>query len=99
MKNQQTPVHPGDILKQEFLDRFMISAGQVAKALHVPRSRIERIINHERSITPDTAFRLARLFDNTPEFWLDLQRAYELALIAKDEALAFDLSRITPINK
>lgn len=85
-------------MKRDFLDKYLISAGQVAKAVRVPRTRIERIVAHERGITPDTAFRLSRLFGNTPEFWLDLQRAYELAQTAKDEALAFDLERITPIE-
>lgn len=85
-------------MKQNFLNKYRISAGQVAKAVRVPRTRIERIVAHDRGITPDTAFRLARLFGNTPDFWLDLQRAYEMALTAKDEALAFDLDRITPIE-
>lgn len=97
MTQPETALHPGDILKRDFLDKYLISAGQVAKAVRVPRTRIERIVAHDRGITPDTAFRLARLFGNTPEFWLDLQRAYELAQTAKDEALAFDLERITPI--
>lgn len=86
-------------MKRDFLDRYFISAGQVAKAVRVPRTRIERIVAHDRGITPDTAFRLARLFGNTAEFWLDLQRAYEMGLAAKDEALVLDLDRITPINE
>ena len=74
----QVPVHPGEILKHEFLDELRISAGRLAKHIHVPRTRIERLIKEETPVTTDTAARLARAFNTTPEFWLNLQIAYDL---------------------
>lgn len=74
----QVPVHPGEILKHEFLDELGMSAGQLAKHIHVPRTRIERLIKEETPVTTDTAARLAKAFNTTPEFWLNLQMAYDL---------------------
>lgn len=72
------PIHPGRILKTEFLDELGLTAYALAKALHVPTTRVAEIINSERAITADTALRLARYFDSTPEFWLNLQTHYDL---------------------
>ena len=91
------PVHPGEVLKEDFLDEFNLSAGKLAKVLNVPRTRIERVVAGERSVSPDTAFRLSRYFGTTPEFWLNLQRGYDLAVAAKDEQLAGDLEHILPM--
>lgn len=74
----QVPVHPGEILKHEFLDELGISAGKLARHIHVPRTRIERLVKEETPVTTDTAARLARAFNTTPEFWLNLQMAYDL---------------------
>ena len=74
----QVPVHPGEILKHEFLAAFGISAGKLAKHIHVPRTRIERLVKEETPITTDTAVRLAKAFGTTPEFWLNLQIAHDL---------------------
>lgn len=78
MTKLQVPVHPGEILKHEFLDELGISAGKLAKHIHVPRTRIERLIKEETPVTTDTAARLAKAFSTTPEFWLNLQIAYDL---------------------
>lgn len=74
----QVPVHPGEILKHEFLDALGMSAGKFARYIHVPRTRIERLCAEETSITVDTAKRLARALNTTPEFWMNLQARYDL---------------------
>ncbi|WP_282063815.1 HigA family addiction module antitoxin [Roseobacter litoralis] len=88
------PVHPGEVLKTEFLDEMGLTAGKVTKANFVPRSRIERIIRRELGVTADTASRLARLFGTMPEFWMNLQRGYDLAVVAQDNKLRDDLEQI-----
>jgi addiction module HigA family antidote len=71
------PIHPGEILREE-LQEAGLSARQLAKALGVPVNRVTSILREERGITADTALRLARYFGSTPEFWLNLQSAYDL---------------------
>jgi addiction module HigA family antidote len=78
MKKDMAPVHPGEILHKEFLEPMGISQNKLAMALHVPARRINEIVLGKRSITADTALRLARYFDMTPQFWLGLQMDYEL---------------------
>jgi addiction module HigA family antidote len=81
-KNGMRPVHPGEILLEEFMkgsDRG-INANTLAKALEVPPNRITAIIKGQRGITGDTAVRLAAFFNTTAEFWMNLQKAYELRL-------------------
>lgn len=80
--------HPGEILKEEFLRPYGLTAGQLAKALNLPRTRIERVVSGERGISLDTAFRLARYFGTGPEFWMNLQRGYDLAVAAHRSARA-----------
>src|SRR5438105_8485843 len=75
--------HPGRLLKRE-LERRGLSANRLALDLGVPSGRITDILNGRRSITADTAVRLGRYFANTPQFWLDLQSQYEIALIERD---------------
>lgn len=77
MPNKMRPIHPGEILREE-LSELGISANSLAKALGVPTNRITAILNERRSITADTALRLARYFDTSPEFWMNLQTAYDL---------------------
>ena len=71
-------IHPGVILHEEFLEPLGLSAYALARAMSVPRNRITGIIRGERAITADTALRLARFFDMSPDFWLGLQMAYDL---------------------
>jgi antitoxin HigA-1 len=78
------PVHPGEILRDEFLEPLDLSAGALARQLNVPRTRIERLVAEQTSLTPDTALRLARYFDMSPQFWMNLQTSYDL----KTEAAA-----------
>ena len=71
-------VHPGEILQAEFLEPMGISVYALAKAVRVPRSRMNDIVLGRRAISGDTALRLARYFDMTPEFWINLQAHYDL---------------------
>lgn len=71
-------VTPGEILREDFMEPLGLSANALAKALHVPPNRITAILNGNRSITADTALRLARYFKTTPQSWLNLQINYEL---------------------
>ncbi len=72
------PVHPGEVLKKDFLKPAGIGRYAPAKALGVPQIRISQMANGKRAITPDTALRLARHFGTTPEFWLGMQMRYDL---------------------
>ena len=86
------PVHPGEILREEFLVPLKMSAGALAKKLGVPRTRIERLAGEQTGVTPDTALRLGKFFDTTPEFWMNMQASYDLEVHAA--ALAADLAAI-----
>ena len=91
MKN---PSHPGEVLAELYLKPLGMSAIALAKRLNVPRTRIERLVKGETSLTVDTAMRLARFFGNTPEFWMNLQRAYDLARARE----TIDVTDITPLE-
>lgn len=83
-KREIPPVHPGEILKEEFLKPAGITMHQLALALRVPANRIGQIIDGERGISVDTAFRLGRYFSTGPVFWMNLQARYDVES-AKDE--------------
>jgi antitoxin HigA-1 len=72
------PMHPGEMLREEFLGPLALTPYAVAKACGVPRTRIERIAREELGITADTALRLAKLFGTSTEFWLNLQSRYDI---------------------
>ena len=77
-KKMMEPIHPGEILMEEFLEPLGISQYRLAKDISVPPHRINEIVHGERSITADTALRLARFFATTERFWLNLQVRYDL---------------------
>ena len=77
----RTPIHPGEILGDE-LKEIGISATELARTLGVPANRISQIIGGKRAISADTALRLGRYFGTTPDFWMNLQKIYELDLIS-----------------
>lgn len=85
IKNGMRPVHPGEILLEEFMKPSdpPINANMLAKAREVPANRITAIIKEQRGITGDTAVRLATFFNTTAEFWMNLQKTYELRLAEK----------------
>jgi addiction module HigA family antidote len=74
------PIHPGEILREQFIEPMGLSAGSVAKAIDVPRTRIERIVAEQTGITTDTALRLGKFFGTSPELWLNLQQSYDLEI-------------------
>ncbi len=74
------PIHPGEVLKEEFLKPYGISEYRLAKDTSVPPRRINEITHGKRAVTADTALRLAKFFGNSAEFWLNLQTQYELAI-------------------
>lgn len=78
-RNAMRPVHPGEILSEE-LEELDMSANALAEKLSVPGNRISAILNGQRGITADTALRLSRYLGTTPEFWINLQKTYELRL-------------------
>lgn len=86
------PMHPGEVIKLLYLEPLAISAGELARRLMVPRTRIERIVKTQTSITPDTALRLARHFDTTPEYWMNMQNGFDLR--RAEEQSSGTLSRI-----
>jgi addiction module HigA family antidote len=75
-----TPIHPGEHLREDFMRPLGLTVNALALALRVPATRILAIVKQKRRISPDTALRLARYFRMSPEFWLNLQTHYELAL-------------------
>ncbi|MCY4610209.1 MAG: HigA family addiction module antitoxin [Gammaproteobacteria bacterium] len=87
------PNHPGEILKFEFLEPLGFSEGELAKRLGVPRTRVERLVKGVTSLTPDTAFRLARFFGSTPQFWLNMQTNHDIA------NANIDVSGIRPLGE
>ena len=84
MTDKLAPVHPGEVLLEEFLKPLDISQNKLAMSLRVPSTRINDIIHGKRSVTADTALRLACFFGNSAEFWLNLQQSYDLDK-ARDE--------------
>jgi len=97
MKNQLRAIHPGEILKEDYLVPFQMSVNALAKALHVTPSRINDIVLGRRGITPDTALRLARYFGGDAQSWLNLQQAYDLK-VAEKSILKNILKTVTPLN-
>ncbi|PID66600.1 MAG: addiction module antidote protein, HigA family [Gammaproteobacteria bacterium] len=94
MTNKMRAIHPGEHLREDYLEPLKMSASALAVALRVPAPRINGIVREKRGITPDTALRLARYFNTTAEYWLRWQNAYDLKM-AKAKAPAM-LAAITP---
>jgi addiction module HigA family antidote len=89
-----SPVHPGEILREEFLEPLGMSPYALAAILFVPRTRIERLVREETPITPDTALRLGRYFRTSPEFWLTLQARFDVETARR--SLPRDIAAIKP---
>lgn len=89
------PIHPGEILREEFMRPLDLSINALARDLYVPVTRISEIFNERRSISADTALRLARYFDTTAEFWIGLQSAYDLEVASRESGKAIQ-GRIKP---
>ncbi len=87
------PIHPGEILREEYLAPLGMSANKLAQAIGVPANRISQIVAEKRVLTADTALRLAKAFGTSPEFWLNLQIAYDLRLAERASGASIGLIR------
>jgi antitoxin HigA-1 len=96
MTTDLSPIHPGEILREDFLEPFGITQNRLATIIGVPPRRINEIVLGKRSITADTALRLAKAFGNSAQFWLNIQDRYELDLAA--DKLGDALAKITPLS-
>lgn len=94
MVKRLPPIHPGEVLREEFLAPMKLSPYAVARACGVPRTRIERLAREETPVTADTALRLARYFGTTAQFWMNLQAQYDLE--RAEDAVAAALRKIKP---
>lgn len=83
-------IHPGEILREEYLVPLKMKPYTLAKRLHVPRTRIERLAAERTPVTPDTALRLAKFFGTTPQFWMNMQASYDLATEAQAKKAEID---------
>lgn len=90
------PIHPGEVLMEDFIEGFGITQHKLAVSIGVPPRRINEIVHGKRAVTADTALRLGRYFGVEPQFWLNLQSRYELELA--QERVADQLTKITPLQ-
>lgn len=95
-KRQVRPVHPGEMLREDFLPEFRLTGSSLAEALGVSRQTINELLRERRAVSPEMALRLSRLFGNSPEFWLNAQRAVDLW--EANRAAKRHLHRIKPLN-
>jgi len=96
MAKKLPPIHPGEVLREEFLIPLGLSAGAIAKACGVPRTRIERVANEQTPITADTALRLGKALGTSAQLWLNLQNEFDMrtATIRIEK----DLDKISPVT-
>ncbi len=90
MQNRLAPVHPGEVLFEEFLKPLELSQNRLALDIRVPARRINEIVHGKRRVTADTALRLARYFNMTPQFWLGLQMDYDIDIAEDDSGEKLD---------
>ena len=90
------PTHPGEMLREDFLPDYELTVSSFAKALGVSRQTVNELLRERRAVSPEMALRLSRLFGNTPEFWLNAQRAVDLWVTARN--IKRKIQRISPLN-
>ena len=95
-RNGMRPVHPGEVLREDYLKELGMSANALAKALNVPAPRVNDIVLERRGVTADTALRLSKVFGTSPELWLNLQTDYDVQIANRQ--IGKDLARIGPIR-
>lgn len=95
--NGMRPIHPGEVLREDYLKPMTLSANALARQLHVPASRINDIVLERRGITADTALRLCRFFGGDAQSWLNLQTAYDLRVAQLDEAQQKAVMAVRPM--
>jgi addiction module HigA family antidote len=91
------PIHPGEILRTEFMEPLGLSAGKVARAIGVPRTRIERLVQEKTALTTDTAVRLGRYLGTDTDFWMNLRMSYDSSVAHLDPELQRALADIKPM--
>ena len=96
MNDRIKPIHPGEILQEDFLVPMNISAYKLAKETYLDQTRISEIIKGKRAISIDTALRLSKFFGTTPEFWINIQIQYDMEI--KKEEIALELTKIHPLQ-
>ena len=92
---KRKPTHPGEMLREDFLPDYGLTVSSLAAAIGVSRQSINEILRERRSVSPEMALRLARLFGNSPEFWLNAQRAVDLW--EATQVIESDVARIQPL--
>jgi antitoxin HigA-1 len=90
------PIHPGEMLREDFLPDYGLTVSSFAKSLGVSRQTVNELLRERRAVSPDMALRLSRLFGNSPEFWLNAQRAVDLWEAAKN--IKSKIRRLSPVN-
>jgi addiction module HigA family antidote len=93
---KRRPTHPGEMLREDFLPDYELTVSGLAEAIGVSRQSVNELLRERRAISPEMALRLSRLFGNSPEFWLNAQRAVDLWEAGK--AIRKDVSRIRPLS-
>ena len=93
---KRRPTHPGEMLREDFLPDYDLTVSGLAEALGVSRQSINELLRERRAVSPEMALRLTRLFGNSPDFWLNAQRAVDLWDAA--QAIKGDVARIRPLN-
>jgi addiction module HigA family antidote len=88
-------VHPGEILREDILPEIKMSESILAEHLNISRMTVNRLVNERQAVTPEMALRLSRLFGNSPDFWLNLQNAYDLK--KAEHSMAVELRKIKPL--
>jgi antitoxin HigA-1 len=96
MTKKLRPMHPGEVLREEFLVPLKLSAGALAAKMDLPRTRIERIATEDVAITADTALRLSKALGTTPQLWLNLQNDYDLQMAQRE--IGKKLAKIEPVT-
>jgi addiction module HigA family antidote len=94
-KKKLSPIHPGEILREEFMKPLGLSANKLALEIRVPSNRIVAVVNGKRSLSADTSLRLARYFNTSADFWMNLQARYDLQQ-AEDELSAAIMREVRP---
>ena len=97
LKNGMRPVHPGEVLREDYLKPLGLSVNALAKRLHVPASRMNDIVLERRGVTADTALRLTRCFGGDAQTWLNLQSIFDLKIAEREKAKAIH-AEVEPIN-
>ena len=95
-KREVRPIHPGEMLREDFLPDYSMTVAALARALGVSRQTVNELLRERRSVSPEMALRLSRLFGDSPEFWLNAQRAVDLWDAA--EVIGADVERIKPLT-